>query len=76
MGDEDEEQPENDLVWKKYFLKPVEVSFDNPFVFPCNNIRGILLLKNHPFPSSTIICNKYLVCVTACSGKKIRGFYC
>ncbi|XP_023331999.1 uncharacterized protein LOC111704092 [Eurytemora carolleeae] len=24
MGDEDEEQPENDLVWKKYFLKPVE----------------------------------------------------
>ena len=32
MGDEDEEQPENDLVWKKYFLKPVEVNFDNPFV--------------------------------------------
>merc|ERR1712013_919364 len=24
MGDEDEDQPENDLVWQRYFLKPLE----------------------------------------------------
>jgi len=24
MGDEDEDQPDNDLVWQKYFLKPLE----------------------------------------------------
>ena len=24
MGDEDEEQPENDLVWQRYFLKPLD----------------------------------------------------
>eukprot|EP00092_Neocalanus_flemingeri_P011904 GFUD01012836.1.p1 GENE.GFUD01012836.1~~GFUD01012836.1.p1 ORF type:complete len:710 (+),score=159.73 GFUD01012836.1:83-2212(+) len=24
MGDEDEDQPENDLVWQRYFLKPIE----------------------------------------------------
>jgi hypothetical protein len=26
MGDEDEDQPENDLVWQKYFLRPIEAS--------------------------------------------------
>jgi hypothetical protein len=26
MGDEDEDQPENDLVWQKYFLRPLEAS--------------------------------------------------
>ena len=26
MGDEDENQPENDLVWQKYFLRPLEAS--------------------------------------------------
>ncbi len=24
MGDEDEDQPENDLVWQKYFLRPLQ----------------------------------------------------
>ena len=24
MGDEDEEQPENDLVWQRYFTKPLD----------------------------------------------------
>ena len=25
MGDEDENQPEDETVWKRYFLKPFEV---------------------------------------------------
>ncbi len=34
MGDEDENQPENDLVWQKYFLRPLQaiqyISFAKP----------------------------------------------
>ena len=27
MGDEDENQPEDETVWKRYFLKPFEVKY-------------------------------------------------
>ena len=29
MGDEDEEQPENEYVWQKYFLKPLDEGNDD-----------------------------------------------
>ena len=47
MGDEDEEQPENDLVWQRYFLKPIDqvmtscVSFDDKIEmsFLCRSVK-------------------------------------
>jgi hypothetical protein len=48
MGDEDEDQPENDLVWQKYFLRPLEASPETHYgAHGLQNFPSIYFLVNY-----------------------------